>query len=66
VPGSIPNQLARSAGAEAIRIAHPSGVVLVDAAVEGHEDGGVTALHGAVYRTARRLFEGFVYYRPQA
>jgi 2-methylaconitate cis-trans-isomerase PrpF len=66
VPGSIPNQVARSTGAEALRIAHPSGVVLVDAEVEPASDGTLRAVHGAIYRTARRLFDGYVYYPSKA
>jgi len=46
-----------------IRIAHPSGVTLVDASVSTTEGGAVKAEFGAVYRTARRLFEGNVVYR---
>jgi len=61
VPGSIPAGLRRPADGPT-RIGHPSGMTLVDAAVEG--DGtGLRARHGAVYRTARRLFEGAVLYR---
>ena len=46
-----------------IRIAHPSGVTLVDAGVSSSGDGVVRADYGAVYRSARRLFEGNVVYR---
>lgn len=57
VPGTIPHRLC--AGAEGpIRIGHASGTTLVDAAVS---DG--KALYGAVFRSARRLFEGNVIYR---
>ncbi|MCW1430825.1 2-methylaconitate cis-trans isomerase PrpF family protein [Novosphingobium sp. JCM 18896] len=57
VPGSIPHRLcANSEGP--IRIGHSSGTILVDASVE---DG--KALNGAVFRSARRLFEGKVLYR---
>lgn len=61
VPGSIPARLRRAADGPT-RVGHPSGVTLVDAAVEtaGAE---LRARHGAVYRTARRLFEGAVLYR---
>lgn len=58
VPGSIPNRLRRP-GEGPTRIGHPSGMTLVDAAV-ALRDGQLEALHGAVYRTARRLFEGSV------
>ena len=66
VAGSLPNRLAR-AGDGPITIAHPSGTTVVDAVVE-HADvpAKARAIHGAVYRTARRLFEGSVFYRaPQ-
>jgi 2-methylaconitate cis-trans-isomerase PrpF len=57
VPGSIPAQLCASSEGP-IRIGHASGTILVDATVE---DG--KALNGAVFRSARRLFEGNVIYR---
>jgi len=63
LPGTIPNTLARGLAADTaqIRIAHPSGIILVDAKVSG----GATpsADYAAVYRTARRLFEGRVLVR---
>ena len=63
IPGSIPARLRRAADGPT-RIGHPSGVTLVDAEVSG--DGAeLRALHGAVYRTARRLFEGCVLYRAE-
>jgi 2-methylaconitate cis-trans-isomerase PrpF len=60
VPGSLPCALSGAAGP--IRIAHPSGVTLVDARVSGAGEGAIRAEFGAVYRTARRLFEGNVVY----
>ncbi|MBW8783320.1 MAG: hypothetical protein JF593_01560 [Novosphingobium sp.] len=62
VPGTIPHALCR-AGEGAIRIGHPSGTILVDAAVSAGPDGAMIAEYGAVYRSARRLFEGAVLYR---
>ena len=62
VPGTIPNRLCRAA-AGPIRIGHASGTILVDAAVSQGADGIPTAEYGAVYRSARRLFEGSVLYR---
>jgi 2-methylaconitate cis-trans-isomerase PrpF len=63
VPGTIPNEFARSLSDDAmqIRIAHASGVITVDAKVapSGNE---LHAEYAAVYRTARRLFEGRVLY----
>lgn len=56
VPGSVAARLA--AGADgAIRIAHPSGTISVDAATETR-DGQTLILHATVLRSARRLFEG--------
>lgn len=63
VPGSVAHRSSRAA-AGPIRIAHPSGITLVDASVTA--DGAVDTIraeYGAVYRTARRLFEGNVVYR---
>jgi len=57
IPGSIPHHLC--AGAEGpIRIGHASGTILVDATVRH-----VKAENSAVFRSARRLFEGNVIYR---
>lgn len=60
IPGSIPSGLSRPNGP--IRIAHPSGSTLVDASVSSRGF-ALHAEYGAVYRTARRLFEGNVIYR---
>jgi 2-methylaconitate cis-trans-isomerase PrpF len=57
IPGSIPHRLCTSAEGP-IRIGHASGTILVDATVT---DG--KAENGAVFRSARRLFEGNVIYR---
>lgn len=63
VPGSIAHR-AGGASAGPIRIAHPSGVTLVDASVvAGSVPEAIRAEYGAVYRSARRLFEGNVLYR---
>jgi 2-methylaconitate cis-trans-isomerase PrpF len=64
--GSIPCEMARSLGADAsqIRIGHASGVIVVDAKLS---DGPPPhAEYAAVYRTARRLFEGSVLYQTSA
>ena len=58
IPGTLPHRLCASKDGP-IRIAHPSGVTMVDAALG--ETG--EAEYGAVYRTARRLFEGAVVLR---
>jgi 2-methylaconitate cis-trans-isomerase PrpF len=59
--GTVPQTLCRTASGP-IRIGHPSGTVLVDAALVQGPD-GPKAEYGAVYRSARRLFEGAVLYR---
>lgn len=61
IPGSVPAGLSQPNGS--IRIAHPSGTTLVDAGISVSGSGDVKADYGAVYRTARRLFEGAVVYR---
>jgi 2-methylaconitate cis-trans-isomerase PrpF len=68
VPGSIPNEMARrlAEGASQIRIAHASGLIVVDAKVDQAKAGGQPhAEYAAVYRTARRLFDGRVHYRAE-
>ncbi|MEZ5854414.1 MAG: PrpF domain-containing protein [Hyphomicrobiaceae bacterium] len=66
IAGSIPNEMARSLSPDAskIRIGHPSGLIEVDAKVTSGANGSApNAEYAAVYRTARRLFEGRVLYR---
>ncbi len=60
IPGSIPHELCNAAVGP-IRIGHASGTTLVDAAVNARGE----AEYGAVYRTARRLMEGSVFYRER-
>jgi 2-methylaconitate cis-trans-isomerase PrpF len=69
VEGTIPARCVRGlcAVASAIRIAQPSGLILVDAKVTPAATGGAPhAEYAAVYRTARRLFEGRVLVRGAA
>lgn len=66
IPGSIAYALAGPIPeGRPIRIAQPSGVTVVDAKVVADPgvNGGMRAEYGAIYRTARRLFEGHVFYR---
>src|SRR5215831_1041741 len=65
IRGSIPNEMARRLAPDAsqIRIAHASGVTVVDAKISEPKLGQPHAEYAAVYRTARRLFEGRVHYR---
>ena len=61
IPGTIPHRLTRDSGGAAVRLAMPSGVLTVDASV--HDQAGRwAASHGTLFRTARRLFAGAVYY----
>ena len=61
VPGSIPNSLLarRENDGDELRLGHPSGIVNVAAKV-GCRDGKLQAEYAAIYRTARRLFQGEV------
>jgi 2-methylaconitate isomerase len=66
IAGSIPYEMAQRhvGGASQIRIGHASGVIVVDAKVTSSgETPEPHAEYGAVYRTARRLFEGRVLYQ---
>ena len=67
LPGSIVHRVARPAATpEApVRIAQPSGLTMVGAAVRRAADGWVVD-HATVYRTARRLMEGVVFVRASA
>lgn len=63
VSGSIPHSMARALKADAsqIRIAQPSGLTVVDARLAPTaKSNEIIAEYAAVYRTARRLFEGRV------
>jgi 2-methylaconitate cis-trans-isomerase PrpF len=63
--GSVVNRVARSSRADSVRIAQPSGVTVVGAAVRRAGDSWI-ADHATVYRTARRLMDGKVYLRASA
>lgn len=67
IPGTLPHRLARAgrAATDPVRIAQPSGVTVVDAAVTRAGDRW-RADQATVYRTARRLMEGIAYYRAAA
>jgi hypothetical protein len=61
LPGTIAHETAALADAAGdVRIGHPSGVLPVAATVARGRDGAPTARTVTVYRTARRLMEGFV------
>lgn len=60
--GSLVHQVARQpvAANDPVRIAQPSGITVVNASVRCERDGWI-ADSASVYRTARRLMDGFVY-----
>jgi 2-methylaconitate cis-trans-isomerase PrpF len=62
VPASLV-QRHSARGDAPIRIGHPSGVIVVDAKVTVDSEGTAAAVYGAVYRTARMLFDGTVFCR---
>ncbi|MBP7063628.1 PrpF domain-containing protein [Ferrovibrio sp.] len=62
VPGSLAQQMLRPGQSGALRVGHPSGLLLVDAAAE-IQDGAVHVPQASLYRTARRLFQGEVLFR---
>jgi 2-methylaconitate cis-trans-isomerase PrpF len=59
VPGTIVQECSTAGAGADVRLGHPSGVLPIDARVETRAD-GAWARHVTVYRTARRLMEGFV------
>jgi len=60
IEGSIVWQAARREAGETLRLAMPSGVLTVGAEANC-SDGSWQVARGSFYRTARRLFEGYVY-----
>ena len=62
IPGSVPNQMVKTGCEGDLRIGHASGVVLVAAEVR-EINGQLEVPYATVYRTARRLFQGEVFYR---
>jgi len=58
VEGTLVHEVARAHPGDVV-LGHPSGVLPLDAAVR-LKDGGPWAERVTVYRTARRLMEGFV------
>ena len=67
IEGSVVQRHTRAAaeigGDARLRLAMPSGVLTVGAEV-ARRDGAWIAMRGSFYRTARRLFDGCVYYVP--
>ena len=75
IEGTVVNQIARPSGSpdDPVRIAQPSGLTVVGAAVRREGDGEGRgegrdwfAERATVYRTARRLMEGWVFVRASA
>ncbi|MBE3602330.1 PrpF family protein [bacterium] len=67
IPGSLAHRLAKPGNnpSDPVRIGQPSGVTVVDAGVS-RAGPAWHARQATVYRTARRLMEGVVYYRAAA
>ena len=62
IAGTVVNQAMGPGAGASVRIGMPSGILTVDADVGRGVDGAWVAHSGAFYRTARRLFDGRVYY----
>jgi len=64
IPGSIVWEVMREEAKSrvTIRIGHPGGIIPVESEAE-IIDGSVTLKRAAIYRTARRIMEGYVYVR---
>ena len=58
IEGTVVHELASGRPGD-IRLGHPSGILPIDASVKT-KDGAAWAEQVTVYRTARRLMEGFV------
>jgi 2-methylaconitate isomerase len=63
IPGTVPAALLSRPLDGAVRIGHPSGRLIADARVSD-ADGATTVESVSLYRTARRLFEGYVFVPP--
>ncbi len=61
ITGTVVSEVSRAGATGSIRIGMPSGILTVGADVTRHPAGAWIAHSGAVYRTARRLFDGRVY-----
>ena len=61
IEGTLPARALAAAPSRAVRIGMPSGVLTVDADVSLTPATGWVAHSGALYRTARRLFDGRIY-----
>ena len=65
VPGSVVNEVlseqAKKSGV--VRIGHPAGILAVEAQVDASAN-GFELRKAALYRTARRIMEGYVYLKP--
>ena len=60
IQGSVVHHAVRAGAIGALRLGMPSGVLTVDASV-AQQDGVWQTPRGSFYRTARRLFDGYVY-----
>ncbi|MFE9366858.1 4-oxalomesaconate tautomerase [Streptomyces sp. NPDC006978] len=66
VPGGVADGIARlPPDGDRLRIEHPSGFLDIEAVVGTGADGAPAALRTAVVRTARKIFDGAVFPRPE-
>ncbi|MEU1483867.1 4-oxalomesaconate tautomerase [Streptomyces sp. NPDC005752] len=66
VPGSVAEGIARlPAHGDRLRIEHPTGFLDIEAGIGTGADGTPTAGRTAVVRTARKIFDGIVFPRPE-
>ncbi|WP_307820531.1 4-oxalomesaconate tautomerase [Streptomyces silvae] len=66
VPGGVADGIARlPPDGDRLRIEHPTGFLDIEAVVGTDADGAPAALRTAVVRTARKIFDGTVFPRPE-
>ncbi|MDX3429479.1 4-oxalomesaconate tautomerase [Streptomyces sp. ME01-18a] len=66
VPGGVADGIARlPPDGDRLRIEHPSGFLDIEAVVGTGADGAPAALRTALVRTARKIFDGAVFPRPE-
>jgi hypothetical protein len=65
IEGTIVNEILSGRAKETgvVRIGHPSGIIQVDVEVR-KKDGDLQLTKATVFRTARRIMEGYVYLKP--
>lgn len=66
IPGTIPNEIAGDSVAQRpeIRIGHPAGVITCESEVQ-IRNSGISVIRDVIFRTARRIMDGYVYIPPR-